>query len=93
MHNNSHALAKKEIGLLAYIASIASPLTSVPQAWDIYSHRSAGSVSLAFWLLGIFLSMIWLSYGITRKEKPIIISNTLWLIFGIFIASEIILFR
>jgi uncharacterized protein with PQ loop repeat len=78
---------------LALAVAIVEPLSTVPQILDIYRTHDVESLSLLSWLLFAAASVIWLTYGIKIKNRPLIASSVLWvsteavLIFGILIYS------
>jgi uncharacterized protein with PQ loop repeat len=63
----------------------------VPQIIEIWvTDKSAEGVSLVTWLLFTLMSMVWLWYGITKRDRPLIISNALWIITdGIIVAGAL----
>lgn len=64
---------------LVYVISIAGPVMTIPQIYDIWVKGNKG-VSLITWQSYLVFTCIWLVYGFMHKEKPIIISNILWLV-------------
>ncbi|MFC1647944.1 SemiSWEET family transporter [Nanoarchaeota archaeon] len=60
--------------------SIISPLSTLPQVAKIFIEQNAAGVSVLSWFAYMLAAVIWLLYGIAHKVKPIIISNTLWVI-------------
>jgi uncharacterized protein with PQ loop repeat len=73
--------AQKLTDQLIYCVAIVGPFTAAPQIWEIWvTDKSAAGVSFMTWSLFLLMSLIWLSYGVVRKELPIIISNGLWCI-------------
>lgn len=75
------------------VVGVLSPLTSIPQIFQIVTTQDSQGVSIATWILYIFLGMFWLVYGIAHEEKPIIVNNTLWIIFEVVIVSLILVYR
>jgi uncharacterized protein with PQ loop repeat len=74
---------KKWIRLLDKIVlgvAIIGPLFDLPQLIEIYRNKSAQDVSFYTWFFFALFSIPWLIYGIAHKEKPIIISYSLWII-------------
>ena len=64
---------------IVYAASILGPLTALPQLRDLYVLKTNGVSTLSY--AGYTaLSGLWLYYGTVHKDKPIIISNILWII-------------
>lgn len=76
---------------LIYVASIAYPLTTLPQIIHIYTEESAQDLSPWSWSLYLVFALIFLSYGLSQRLKPIILLESLWvivytvMIIGIFI--------
>jgi uncharacterized protein with PQ loop repeat len=69
------------VGRLVYLAAFIGPLSVIPQVAEIWfvDHNAKG-VSLVTWLSFTILSMIWLIYGLQRRDRPLIISNALWVV-------------
>lgn len=68
------------VDVAVYIASVTSPLMTIPQVYEIYAHQNAAGVSELSWGAYTLFSMPWLAYGILHKQKPLIIANSLWLV-------------
>lgn len=66
---------KNFIDKLVYVAGILSPLFTLPQVYKIWINKSAYDISLITWIIYLFVSITWLLYGISHKEKPIIVLN------------------
>lgn len=75
-----------------YAAGVVSPMMTLPQIWQIWEAQSAEGVSLITWSSYLFFSVLWLFYGVIHKEKPIIISNALWIGINATIVSQIFIF-
>ena len=69
----------------AYVAALGGPLSSIPQLWEIWMDRDAAGVSLVTWTLFLITSAVWLLYAINKRDRPLIISNGLWVVFEAFI--------
>jgi len=65
---------------LVIIVAIISPLTALPQIYNIWYLQNVEGVSLLTWLLFSIIAIPLLIYGIAHKEKVLIILNSLWLI-------------
>ena len=66
---------------LVYLIAAVGPFSSLPQIIEIwFKDHSAEGVSLLTWLMFMLMSVVWLWYGITRRDKPLIISNALWIL-------------
>lgn len=68
------------ISKAAYVVALAGPLSSIPQAWEIWIERNALGVSFVTWTLFLLSSVIWLLYAILKRDRPLIISNSLWVV-------------
>jgi uncharacterized protein with PQ loop repeat len=83
---------KDFVNKIIYVVAIAGPLMTIPQILKIFLEKNAAGVSLTTWSAYIVLGFFWLSYGIMHKEKPIIITNTLWIIIEVIIVMGIIMY-
>ena len=70
----------KSIGKVAYIVALVGPLSSVPQIYEIWTERNASGVSFVTWTLFLLTSVVWLLYGVAKRDRPLIISNALWVV-------------
>ena len=68
---------------LGYIGVVTGSLTFVPQVWMAWKTRSVGDLSI--WMLLILLTkvVIWLMYGITGKDKAMILANSIILVLSL----------
>lgn len=84
-------VSHKVLSALIYLIAAVGPLSSLPQIIEIWvTDKSAEGVSLITWLLFTLMSMVWLWYGITKRDRPLIISNALWIITdGIIVAGAL----
>ena len=60
-------------------AAIIYPMTGVPQVIEVFSGNAVG-VSLLSWLGFTLFSALFLVYGIVNKLRPIIITDSLWVV-------------
>ncbi len=65
---------------LVYFCAIAGPVMTIPQIYLIWVNKNASGVSITSWLAYTLLTFVWIYYGIVHKDKPILITNILWLI-------------
>ena len=63
-----------------YFVAITGPIMTIPQLSKIWIEQSAAGVSMITWIAYLVTAIFWLLYGIVHKEKPIIITNTLWIV-------------
>ncbi|MCE2847940.1 MAG: hypothetical protein LW815_02140 [Chitinophagaceae bacterium] len=68
---------------LGYIGVVTGSLTFVPQVYMAWKTRSVGDLSI--WMLLILLTnvVIWLIYGITGKDKAMILANSIILVLSL----------
>ncbi len=72
--------------------AVIGPMFDLPQLFKIYRDKSAGDVSFLTWFLFAFFAIPWLIYGIVHKEKPIIISYSLWIVIDTAIVVGILMY-
>jgi len=77
----------------AYFFAVATPLLEAPQAYQIYSRHSARDVSFATWLFFDLSSIVWIVYGIKRKQPAITLSSLLYMLFETTVVIGILLYR
>jgi len=77
---------------LIYIVGIVGPLMILPQIIKIFALKTAEGLSLISYASFVLLSIIWLIYGIAHNEKPIIITNILWIALHILIVIGILIY-
>ena len=65
--------------LMIFVA-IIGPFANLPQIIKIWVKKKSNGVSLFSWILFSTLSLIWLSYGIFKKDKYVIITFAITLI-------------
>jgi len=67
------------IDRILYVVVFAYPASAIPQIAKIYSDKNADSIAITTWILYVVFALVWMIYGFAHKDKPIIISNTLWI--------------
>lgn len=80
LHNVYARRNKTKMHWIVLASSIIYPLTTVPQIVVIFQNQSATNISLFTYASYIFFTLIFLSYGISERLKPIIILQVLWLV-------------
>lgn len=78
-------------GLTTVIAAV-EPLASIPQLHLVYSTQSAEDLALVTSWFGVAAGSIWLIYGISIKNIPIIISASLWQVVEVALLVAILLY-
>lgn len=59
--------------------AIIEPMLTIPQIYEIWVNNNAGGVSSLTWGLYTIPAIVWLMYGMQLKDKPLVISSTLWI--------------
>ena len=72
-----------DISIIGYIAGTLTTFASLPQLIKSLKERDMTNISLAFVITFTTGLMLWLIYGILRNDYPIIVFNTLSLMFWI----------
>ena len=75
-----------------YVIAIVMPLTTIPQIIQIWTNKSAQSVSIITWSAYVFSASCWLVYSIVHKEKVLIINSILWVILELMVVVGIIIY-
>ncbi len=71
----------RNIARLAYLVALVGPFSSIPQIVEIwFVDKSAVGVSFLTWSLFFLVSVVWFLYGWSRRDRPLIISNGLWML-------------
>lgn len=73
-----------------YVIAALGPLSAFDQAWQIWTTGNTNGVSLLMWLSWIPGAIFWLIYGILHRDKPIILTQSLWLVMQLAIVSGIL---
>ena len=91
--HNHHKRLDKKIGTIMYGLALLGPIMTLPQVIAIWQTKDVGGFSLLTWGTYLFLSVAWLLYGMYHQEKPLIVSNVLYLMTNTGIIAGILLFR
>lgn len=75
-----------------YVVGVLGPAMTIPQLFKIWVEKNAAGVSLLSWSAYLLCAVFWLIYGLMHKEKPIIVTYTLWIVLEILIVVGIILY-
>jgi uncharacterized protein with PQ loop repeat len=84
--------AKAFMDKMIFVVGALGPIMTIPQIVKIWMEKSAAGVSLISWGAYLFFAFFWLAYGIMHKEKPIIFTYILWIIFEALIVLGIIMY-
>jgi len=86
------SLAKRSVDMLAYIVSILSLLFTVDQVRIIWIEQNAAGVSFLSWTFYTISALVWFFYGIIHRDRVLIITNFLWVMFSFFIVVGIVMY-
>lgn len=73
-----------------YLIAALGPLSAFDQVWQIWVVGNKNGVSLFMWLSWIPGAIFWLSYGILHRDKPIMLTQSLWLLMQITIVAGLL---
>ncbi len=76
----------KTLARITTIAGTIGPLTVIPQIYKIYFVGNADGVSALSWFAFAMLDIPFILYGAFNKDKPIVITYTLWFIANLTVA-------
>jgi len=83
---------KNFVDRLIYIMATIMPVFTLTQVFKIWYYQNAAGVSLIAWSAYFLATVVWLSYGILHKEKPIIYSNAIAMVVNFVIVLGIIFY-
>ncbi len=78
------------IDKMIFFVAIATPLMTIPQVWEIWVNKTVRGVSVATWIGYLLASVCWLMYGTLHRDKPIIYTQTLWIIFSAMVVAGLV---
>ncbi len=68
----------KFINRIIFIVAAVQPLGGIPQVYTIFKHQDATGLSITSWIIYVLFDLAWLWYGISNRQKAVIISATLF---------------
>ena len=71
---------KRALDKSVYAAGVIGPIMTIPQIALIYIGQDATGVSPVSWLMWGLLDIPWIMYGVVHRERPIVLTYTLWLV-------------
>lgn len=75
-----------------YVGAFVGPVFTMPQLLTVWVDRQAAGVNIITWSAYAVAAAGWLYYGVLHKERPIIISNLLWMIMDLLIVIGALLY-
>ncbi len=76
----------------ATVAAVLYPLSAVPQAVKIFTHKDAASLSLTAWIGFTLIELIFFVYGVTHNLRPLVLTGVLWMVLYALIITGIIIY-
>lgn len=86
---------KKKTSLIdtwIYPIAMVSPIMTIPQLLDVWIGKQVVGVSLLTWGTYTIVGFFWLLYGLYHKQKPIIITNIIFIFLDAFIVLGVLLY-
>lgn len=63
---------------LVLVVGVVGPVATIPQILKIYIAQDATGVSALSWGTWAFFDIPWILYGLVHRERPIMVTYTLW---------------
>jgi MtN3 and saliva related transmembrane protein len=79
--------------ILGGLATLCSITSFVPQAWKVIRTRDTAAISKRMYAITVCGFALWLAYGFTLGELPLIVTNAVCLALSAFILTMKILPR
>lgn len=83
---------KRTLDKLIYFTGVATIIFAIPQATHIWINQNAGGVSLITWFAFFINAIVWSTYGVVHKEKPIIIMYFCYMLIDAFVVTGILIY-
>jgi uncharacterized protein with PQ loop repeat len=68
------------LGRLLRVFSVLTMLMTVPQVLTVWSAAGAPGVSVATWLFYLLSAILWLVYGLRKRDKTIYLACIGWIL-------------
>ncbi|MEZ4156662.1 MAG: SemiSWEET family transporter [Candidatus Paceibacterota bacterium] len=75
-----HTHRFRVVDKLIYVAAIGSPVATLPQVAKVFFEKNGSSIEPITWATFIFLNIFWIFYGALHRDKPIVLTNILWVL-------------
>ncbi|MBS0362599.1 MAG: SemiSWEET transporter [Proteobacteria bacterium] len=75
------------VPIVGAAAAVCSTASFLPQAWRIIRTADTRSLSTPMYVLTVVGFGLWLAYGISRREWPLMVSNGLCFVTSAFILA------
>jgi len=81
-----HHRGKAVVDHAVYAIGILSPMLSAQQSYQIHSTKDASGISVLLFGGNALFAIIWITYGIMHKEKPLLVMYSLLFVVNLSIA-------
>ena len=78
---------------IIYFIAIGGPLLTIPQAYEIFTKKTAAGVSLLTWVMYGIVDIFLIAYTFRHKIKPLLITYFAYLLIDIIIVTGIIIYK
>ena len=83
---------KRLLDKAVYGVGILGPVMTIPQIALIYVGRDATGVAPESWFMWAIFDIPWILYGFAHKERPIVVTYTLWMLANLAVGIGAILY-
>ena len=74
------------------VVSLIAPFSNVPQLLEIWIYKNPQGVSLTSWSIFLTISLVWFGYGLSKKDRNMVVMFGLITVFQIGIVSGLMLY-
>src|SRR6185437_11582958 len=72
------------------VAAVLHPVSAVPQVVTIYSTHDVTGTSMLTWLFFMAVGVVFLSYSVAHRIRPLMVTQTLWFVNDFLIVGGIL---
>lgn len=80
---------KRSMDKFIYFIGVLGPIMALPQLIEIWVYGNSAGVSALSWGAFGVIAFFWCVYGVLHRNRPIIISQVLWMLFDVLIVIGI----
>lgn len=84
---------KRFLDKLVYVVGVLGPILTIPQIIKIWIYETAAGISLISWISYFAGAIVLFIYGLSHKEKLLIVMYGCWIIVDIILIISILLFN
>ncbi len=83
---------KRVLDRVVFLIGVLGPAMTLPQIILIYVGQDASGVSPFTWFGWALFDIPWILYGVAHRERPIIVTYSLWLVTNLIVAVGAVLY-